>query len=520
MSETTENVGCIELSGLMRFLATVGISLGAFMFVLDYTVANVAIPYIAGGLATGVDQGTYVLTFFTVGNAVFLPMTGWLSNQLGLVRTYIWSLIFFTIFSAACGMALDLFSLVVFRFLQGAAAGPLIPVAQSLLTMIFPPKKLQMVMAIFSLVVLVAPVLGPIVGGYFCVFWTWRWIFMINIPVGIICIFLIWLTLSPYNKVGKSLSIDYVSVILLIIGMTALQLFLDKGQQWDWFRSDKVRVCAFLAFVGITYLILWGITHKKPLMHFYLFKIRNFTISCILIFFSYSLYMGTVVIIPLWLQMYKGYDAFWAGIAVSPLGFAPVALAPFVAKISQKLGPAPPLFIGFLAIGLASLYTSYFTSGVSLYLVMYSRFLFGIGIAFFMIPMISMPALALPRNQDELSNGLGIFHFIRGVSGGIGISTYQTMFERRTIHQHFNIIEHVNNYRLESREYLENIHSYGFNGKSLIEVANNLVDEQAAAIALDEVSMAITWVCLALCIIVLFAKKEKPAEGAGPVISD
>lgn len=520
MSSIKGGVKGFHLSAPLRIAATVGIALGAFMFVLDYTVANVAIPYIAGGLAAGVDQGTYVLTFFTVGNAVFLPMTGWLSNRFGLVHTYIWSLILFTIFSWACGMAPTLFSLVVFRFLQGAAAGPIIPVAQSLLTIIYPPQKLQMVMAIFALVVLVAPVLGPIVGGYFCVFWDWRWIFMINIPVGIVCVFIIWAILDPHRRQKTPVPLDYVSVILLVVGMTSLQLFLDKGQQWDWFHSDKIRICSILAFLGISYLLLWSIVKKNPLLHLYLFRIRNFTIACTLMFFAYSLYMGIVVIIPLWLQTYQGYNAFWAGISVAPLGIGPVLLAPFVAKITQKYGPRIPLFVGFFAMAMASLYTRYFVSEVSLSIVMLSRLFFGIGIGFFMIPMISMPAMALPRNESELANGLGIFHFIRGVSGGIGISIYETMFQRRTIHHHFNIIEKFNVYLPETREYMKQIQALGFQGESAKAVANKVVDQQAAVLALDEVSIVITWVCLALCILVLFAKQEKNATGGTAMVGE
>lgn len=496
-----------KLSPFMRILATFAISLCTFMFVLDYTIANVAVPYIAGGLAAGVDEGTYVLTFFAVGNAVLLPMTGYLSRRFGNIKTLIVSVALFTFFSWLCAIAFSLESLVFFRFLQGASAGPIVPLSQGILAFIYPKNRLNMIMGIFSMVVLVAPVFGPIVGGYFCVYYDWRWIFNINVPIGVFCTFAIAISLLSFNTSNKEEKVDSLSFFLLLIGMTALQLFLDKGQQWDWFSSDKIRICATLAFLSIIYLILWSFVAKNPLMHLRLFRNRDFAIATILIFLIYSLYMGSVVLVPLWLQTSMGYDALWAGIAVSPIGIGSLFLSPLIAKALDRCGRIIPMFIGFILMGLANLYTRFFYPEIDLYHIMLSRFFLGLGISFWVVPLIGMPASAL--SDEEMSNGLGIFHFVRSLSGGIGMSIYTTMFTRRSIHQHLNIIENVNPFRPESVDYLNAIQSLGFNGETALTVTNKLVDQQAAALAFDEVSLFMSYLCFFLCIILLFAKGEK-----------
>ena len=492
------------LSGITLILATVALSLATFMFVLDYTIANVAIPYIAGGLAAGVDEGTYVLTFFSVGNAVLLPLTGWLATRFGEITTLFWAVILFTIFSFLCGLAPSLFSLVVFRFCQGAAAGPLVPLSQSVLVKIFPKSKLNGIMIVFSMIILVAPVLGPIVGGYFCTAFEWRWIFYINVPVGIFCAIIIWVCLKQLDNKGVRTGVDYISFFLLIVGMTALQLMLDKGEQWNWFGGGKIQLCFALTVVCLTYMIARSFVTKKPLLKLGIFGVnRAFTLSCVLIASMYSLYMGTVVIVPLWLQMYQGYNALWAGIAVAPIGLGSVICAPIMGKLIPKFGRMPPIIIGLIFMAAASLYSRNYYPQYSLYQVMVSRFILGLGVGCWIVPVIGMPAAAL--KEENLSDGLGIFHFIRVTSGAIGISAFSTLFQRRTIHQHLNVISNFNEYLPRTREYMNQIYQLGFRGKSATALANGLVDQQAASLGFDEVSMFMFWICVAMLVLSVFA---------------
>lgn len=511
--------------GLKLVFSTIAVSLATFMFVLDYTICNVAIPYIAGGLASGVDQGTYVLTFFSVGNAVFLPLTGWLSKRYGEVQTLLWAVILFTVFSALCGASTSLTMLVVFRFCQGAAAGPLVPLSQGAIARIFPPEKLNVMMIVFSMIILIAPVLGPIVGGYFCIFYDWRWIFYINVPVGIFCAFVIWVNMRQLDHSLEESKVDYISFFLLLIGMTVFQLFLDKGEQWNWFGDHKIQVCFTLFVVSITYLLCRSFLLEKPLLKLDLFgKNKAFTLSCILIFTMYSIYMGTVVLVPLWLQTYQEYNALWSGIAVSPIGLGSVVTAPIMGRLIDKIGRMIPIIIGLIIMILASLYSRNYYPEYSLHQIMLSRFVLGLGIGCWIVPVISMPAFAL--RQENMSEGLGVFHFIRVISGAIGISAFTTIFKRRIIHQHFNLASVFNEYNPQSREYFGRITELGAHGEHATAIANRMTDVQAASVAINEVSMLMLWLCVIMLIFSIYAipwerqvmkrKKEEGTHGKKP----
>jgi DHA2 family multidrug resistance protein len=477
------------------------LSIATFMFVLDYTIANVAIPYIAGGLGTGIEQGTYVITFFAVGNGVVLPMSGWLNRKFGMIYTLAAGVFFFTLFSLLCGLASNLFLLVFFRFLQGAAAGPLVPLSQACLSQIYQRKQLNIVMSIYFITVLVAPVFGPIIGGYFCIHSTWRWVFLINVPIGAICCIALFILLKHLNKKEKDQKVDYLSFILLLIGMITLQLMLDKGEEWDWFGSIKIRVCFVGAFLSLAYLAFWSFIAKRPLVDLRLLKNQLFAISCFLVFMMYSLYLGTVVVIPLWLQTYMGYDALWAGIAVAPIGVGALFLAPLVGRLQPKIGTLLPLVVGFFIMAIACFYTHYFYSDIDIKHVMISRLILGMGVGCWVSPILSLPLSCLPK--EDVSTGLGIFHFMRGVSGGIGTSVYTTIWTRRTIHQHHNLISNFSEYYPQTREYMEKIERLGLKGKGALQIANDLLDREAAVLALNEVSLIMTWICLSLCLVAL-----------------
>lgn len=498
----------VQFSPVAQFVATMALILGAFLFVLDYTIANVAVPYIAGGLASGVSEGTYVITAFAVGNAVFIPMTGYFSERFGMIRTLSLSLFLFTIFSLFCGAAPSLLALVVFRFLQGAAAGPLIPLSQGLLVIIQPKKRIQFVLAVYAMVVLVAPVFGPIVGGYFCIYWNWRWIFYINLPIGLFCSAAVLIILKPLNIVNLMKKADLIGFSFLVIGMTALQIFLDKGQEWDWFGSEKIWIAAIFAFLGIFYLLLWSLLTKNAILELSLLRIRNFAIANIIVFFSYSMYFGSIVVIPLWLQTQMGYNALAAGIAVAPIGVGSIIVSLAVAKILSKIGPIWPMLIGFIIIAISSEYVRYFPFQIDRYHIMLSRFILGIGIGFWITPMMNMAALSLPK--DKLASGLGIFHLVRGISGAIGASLYPTLYLRRQIHQHANLIGYVTEFKESSRAYIEQIGS--------LPLAEQLIERQASVIAINEVFHLMAIIVFLLSFVLLFAFKIKAPKNENEVL--
>ena len=499
----------VELSvgPLGKILVTGVLYLIVFMFVLDYTVANVAIPYIAGGLASSVDEGTYVLTFFSIGNAVVISLSGWLFLRFGVIKTLIYSTIGFTIFSFLCGVAGNLELLVFYRFMQGAMAGPMVPGVQTMITRMYIKRNLNLMVSLFALVALVGPALGPVIGGYLCITYDWRWIFYINVPIGIGCIFIlvayVW---SEKEKIIKS-SFDFFGFFLIFLAMTSLQLVLDKGQDWDWFRSERIRILSFIAISCYGYFGLWCSLYEKPLMNLRILLNRRFLLSVFLIIMNYGIYMSSIVLIPLWLEKVMGYDAYWAGIAVSPLGIGAIIASLVVGYLGDRFQIATYLAIALIFMGFSTLYCTYFYVEVDLYHIMLSRLFFGFGVGMWVSPIFKMPSLAL--SGDQLAPGLAIFHTYRVVSGAIGVSFATTLLQRRSIHQYANMVEQFSFIKEKSRIYFSEILSLGLSDESGINMLAKLMGQQAVTFAFVEVNMLVALLCFVTFLISLFAYQRK-----------
>lgn len=506
METNIKNDNQIELTDSQKAILSFALCLVAFMFVLDYTIANVAVPYIAGGLGVSSDEGTYVITFFSVGNAIFLPMTSWLVKIYGDSKVIVWATILFTFFSFMCAAAPNLFFLVISRFLQGASAGPLIPLSQSILTKMY-RKYVEMIATLFSMIVMVAPVIGPVVGGYICINYVWRWIFYINLPIGIVSALIIYFYTKEQKYTSSKEGFDWITFFLLLVGMTCLQLFLDKGQQWDWWRSKRVIALSIIAFLSISYITIWSFTYKKPLFNLYLLKCRMFAVSCILIFFAYSMYFAAVVIFPLWLIDTLGYTAFKAGLAVCPMGLGALTGCIIVGKLLKKIEPFIFIGLGFFTMAIASFYAANFTPDISFYHIAMSRVIFGFGLSLWIIPVITICSKSL--KDEELPSGLGLFHFLRSLSGGIGTSIYTTMFTRRGYHQQTNLAYTFNEYKEVCRNYYEDILKVIPDAKSAQYYLGDIVDSQATTFAFCEVNNFIAYLCLALVLISLLTIQKK-----------
>ncbi len=484
------------LSGLPLYLMTLGLSLGTFMLVLDYSIANVSIPYIAGDLAVSNDQGTYVITSFAVGNAIALPTTGWLTKRVGAVKLICISLIFFIIFSWLCGASVSFEMLVLSRFFQGFCSGPMVPLSQSLLVMNYPPQKKNTALAIWSTIVVAAPVLGPLLGGWISFDYKWPWIFYINIPFGILSLGLIWMILKQRETPIQKESIDWVGFLLLAVFVTCLQVLLDKGEQYDWFNSNWMRFFGITSFISFTFLLLWSSTISKPLIELKLFKIRTYAVSILYMAVAYGIYFGSVVLIPLWLQSNMGYNAIWAGIAVAPIGVAPLLISLFMGKLVTKFGPTPLLFISFSLFSFSCFYTTNFDTDVSVGIVSLSRLLLGCGVAFFITPLFSLSLQDV--HGERLPSATGIFHFVRAMIGGVGTSVVTTMWIRRTAYHHATIGENVTSYSVPTSEFFAEMSKYGLKGKQSLELLNNLLQNQAAVMAINDCFFVMGWAFIAL----------------------
>ena len=296
------------LTGITLFLGAIALSLCTFMQVLDYSIANVSIPYIAVDLATSVNDGTWVITMFAVGNAIALPLTGLLTRRLGSIRLMILSVSLFTLFSWLCGMSINMNMLVVMRFIQGVVAGPMIPLSQSLMIMTFPREKRNLALALWNMVAVVGPIAGPILGGWITFNYSWPWIFFINIPVGIFCVLVIRSLYKKRETKIEKVRVDTVGILLLAFAVSALQILLDQGQQLDWMRSNIIVVLAVISVISFIFLFIWELTFDTPIMDLRMFKNRNFLIGTVITALSYMVLFGVIVITPLWLQEMMGYS--------------------------------------------------------------------------------------------------------------------------------------------------------------------------------------------------------------------
>lgn len=297
------------LQGGMLVIATIGISVVTAMTVLDSTIANVALPTIAGNLGVASSQGTWVITFFGVANAIAIPLTGWLARRMGEVRLYFWSTFLFVVASFLCGISSSLGMLIICRILQGAAAGPLIPLSQSLLLACYPREKRGIALSLWSMTIVLAPILGPILGGYICDNYTWNWIFFVNVPVGAVCLVALRIPMAGRETATAKNPIDTVGLILLIIGVGCLQLMLDEGKDKDWFASGYIVILGVLTVVGLVLLVAWELTEEHPVVDLSLFRHRNFTVGTICISLGFLFYFAGVVMMPMMLQTRLGYTS-------------------------------------------------------------------------------------------------------------------------------------------------------------------------------------------------------------------
>ena len=504
------------LSKPLVFLVTFALSMATFMFVLDYSIANVSIPYISGDMAVSTDQGTYVITSFAVGNSIGLPITGWLTKRVGAVKLLCISLILFIFFSWTCGSAPNFLLLIISRFLQGLSSGPMLPLSQTLIITSNPPEKKNSALALWSTIVIAAPIVGPLLGGWISYDYYWPWIFYINIPVGIFSLIVIWLILKRRETPREEAPVDWVGLILLAVGVTCLQFLLDKGEQYDWLRSNLIMTCAVASFISFTLLIVWSLTTHNPLIELKLFKTRTFALSVFYIAFMYAIYFGSVVLVPLWLQVSMNYTAIWAGIAVAPIGIAPFILGPLMGKALTKYGHASMLGICFVLFAISCFYSAYFNTDVDLWHICFSRFLLGCALIFFITPLFALSVIDVPH--EKLASATGIFHFVRAMVGGVGTSIFTTMWIRRSAYHHARVGESVTPFSEQTNNYLNQLEELGLKGQKGLDQLNNVLNQQADILSINDCFFLMGWVFFGLMLFLPLARKKKnPQEKISPL---
>ncbi|WP_296181185.1 DHA2 family efflux MFS transporter permease subunit [Pseudomonas sp. UBA1879] len=491
-------------------LSTIGLSLATFMQVLDTTIANVALPTISGNLGVSSDQGTWVITSFAVSNAIALPLTGWLSRRFGEVKLFIWATLLFVIASFLCGISTSMPELVGFRVVQGLVAGPLYPMAQTLLIAVYPPAKRGMALALLAMVTVAAPIAGPILGGWITDSYAWPWIFFINVPIGLFAAAVVRAQLAarPVNIVRQPM--DYIGLITLIIGVGALQIVLDKGNDLDWFSSNFIVIGSVISAIGIAAFIIWELTDEHPVVNLRLFSFRNFRVGTICLVLGYAGFFGINLILPQWLQTQMGYTATYAGLAVAPLGILPVLLSPFVGKYAPKFDLRLSAGMSFLVIGASCFMRSNFTSQVDFYHIAMVQLFMGAGIAVFFMPTLSILLSDLPPSQ--IADGSGLATFLRNLGGSFAASLTTWIWIRRANMHHAYLSENVNTYEPTTRHALDML---GGPSTQAYAQLDSMVTSQAYMMSTVDYFYMMGWGFVALILVICLAKPPFAAK-AGP----
>ena len=493
------------LQGGALAMLTLVLSLATFMLVLDSTIANVAIPTIAGDLGASSSQGTWVITSFGVANAISIPITGWLAKRFGEVRLFLIATLLFVLASWLCGIANSLEMLIVFRVLQGAVAGPIIPLSQSLLLNNYPPEKRGMALAFWSMTIVVAPICGPILGGWISDNIHWGWIFFINVPIGLAVVLISWKILEGRESRISHQPVNTIGLILLALGVGALQLMLDQGRELDWFNSTEIVVLTIIAAVGLIALIIWELTDDNPVVDVSLFKSRNFTVGCVSTSLAFLVYSGTVVLIPLLLQQVYNYTATWAGLAAAPVGLLPIILAPIIGKFGNKIDMRILITVSFMVYALTFYWRAVtFEPEMTFMDVALPQFVQGLAVACFFMPLTTITLSGLP--PEKMASASSLFNFLRTLAGSIGTSLTTFIWYNREAVHHTQLTEAINPYNPISQQFFQTMGSFGLSEEQTASYLARQITAQGFIIGANEIFLVSAITFISLVVLIWFAK--------------
>ncbi len=501
------------LAGSALALLTLGLALGTFMEVLDTSIANVAVPTISGSLGVATSEGTWVISSYSVASAIAVPLTGWLARRVGEVKLFTISVLLFTIASVLCGFARSFETLIVFRLLQGLVSGPMVPLSQTILMRSYPPEKRGLALGLWAMTVIVAPIFGPVLGGWISDNYTWPWIFYINVPVGLFSAAIAFVLLRGHETKTVKQRIDTTGLVLLIIGVSCLQIMLDLGKDRDWFHSKLIIALALIAAISLMFMLVWEATEKDPVIDLSLFKDRNYAFGVMLTSLGFLLFFGSVVIFPLWLQTVMGYTAGLAGLATAPIGLLALVLAPLIGRNLHKLNLRMVASFAFLVFAGVSYWNSVFTLDTSFNQVILPRLVQGIGVACFFVPLTTITLSRI--SEDRLASAAGLSNFLRTLSGAIGTAVCTTYWEHDAIYHHSILTESVSAYSQNTDMYRNALAQLGIAGQMSLAQINEVVTQQGFMMATNDFFRISAGAFIALAMLVWITK---PQKGVGPVI--
>lgn len=466
----SDNSEHISLSPIMFYVACLMVSLANFLAIMNTTIANVALPTIAGDLGISYTQGTWIITFYAIAEAITVPLTGWFTKRFGTIKIFVIAYFGFGLASIFCGLSGTLTMLIIGRVIQGFTGGLLMPLSQTMLLRIFPSNKAAAANALWAVTALVGPVIGPILGGVFCNDFSWSWAFYIDAPFAFIGAGIVWLIFKETKVATVKSTIDVVGLGLLIVWVTALQTMLDEGKNLDWFAAKEIWVLAVVTVIGFVSFIIWELTEKNPIVDLRVFRHRTFTMSMLTLAIAYGAFFGVNVLVPQWLQLNMGYTATWCGKTVAWMGVLAVFSAPLAAKLISIIDARVVSFIGIIWIGMTTLWLAMSNNDMTYWHISVPFLLMGIGLPLFFVPIMSIGLSSVKCQETDSATGL--MNFVRTLAGAFATSIITTYWEHAMKYNH-----------AELAAVLNPDNSHGIVKSLAREVANLLVTGQSMMLA-------------------------------------
>jgi DHA2 family multidrug resistance protein len=501
------------LHGTALVLLTIAVAFSTFMEVLDMTIVNVAVPHIAGSLGVSANEGTWTISSYSLASAIMQPLTGWIARRFGEVKTFVVSVALFVVFSMMCGLATSMPMLVFARLMQGAGSGPMVALSLTLLLASYPKTKQGIALALWAMTVVVAPIFGPILGGWLTDNFSWPWIFYINLPVGVAAGVITWTLLRKRETKTFQSPIDVIGLVLLVAGVGCLQFMLDNGNDHDWFASPLISTLGIIALLCLTFLVVWELHAKHPVVELSLFKQRNFTAGVIALSLGMFAFFGINVVFPLWLQTTLGYTATWAGLATAPVGILAFLLSPVIGRNMQKLELRAVVTFAFVVFAGTSYWFSTFDSSASFSTLVLPRFVMGVAIPCFFIPLNQIYLSGLPAH--EIASASGLANFFRTLGSSVSTAVTVTLWQHRGILHHATLTENVTNASQPATQIVGQLTHGGLGQTQALGVVDQLVNKEALTLAVNDVFLLCAILFVVLIPVIWLAKPPFGSAG-GP----
>jgi MFS transporter, DHA2 family, multidrug resistance protein len=507
---TAAQTGPGPLHGMALAAGIVVLAMANFMAVLDMTIVNIAIPHIAGSLAISPTEGTWAITSYAVAEAIMVPLTGWLASRFGPVRVFVTATLAFGMFSLLCGLSQSLPMLVFARVMQGVTGGPLMPMSQTLLLRISPPNQRNLALGLWTMTTILGPIAGPLVSGSLADSWGWPWAFFINVPIAVLCSTLAWRMLTKFETKLVKNPIDFVGLTLMITWIGALQIMMDNGENDDWFASPFILSLAAIALVGFLAFLAWELTEAMPIVNLRVFRHRSFAVSAIALLFTFGSFMGSIVLIPLWLQLTMNYTAIDSGEIMAMNGMIGIFVAPTAAMLLSKIDGRLMMSTGLFIVAADMFWRTTFNTDVTFWQLAPAQMALGLGMPLFFVPMMSISMASV--DPSETADAAGMVNFLRTMSGAFSTAIITFSWHQNTVHTRVNMVNTMG----PTGHALSLLRQAGQSAGQALLSFSNMVERQSTMLATNNVFFVVSLILAGVASMVWLMPKTNLAGRAGP----